>query len=108
MKSVLKFVLASLSAAAAGVLFAPAAQAQSGEQQSSPTYTHKPSLRLRAEVHAEAVLAARTNSWWSAEDNAASVRFQPGESKTRAQVAAEAREAISLGRARFGVDNDRL
>ena len=96
MKSTINFALVALAAAVSGAVFTPAAQAQSGEQLSSPDYSLVTSSRSRAEVHAEAVAANRARSGWSNyQATIPTTRFTS--TKTRQQVAAETLEAIRLG-----------
>ena len=100
MKSTINFALVALAAAVSGAVFTPAAQAQSGEQLSSPDYSLVTSSRSRAEVHAEAVAANRARSGWSNyQATIPTPRFTS--TKTRQQVAAETLEAIRLGQVSY-------
>jgi hypothetical protein len=102
MKSPAHVALIALIAAAAGAVFSPAALAQSGEQLSSPdyspAYSQLKSQRTRAEVHAEAVAAVRNDRVWSGEQNEVPYIAKFVSEKSRAEVAAAAREANRLGR----------
>jgi hypothetical protein len=102
MKSNTPVALVALIAAVAGAAFSPAALAQSGEQLSSPDYSpayiQLKSLRTRADVHAEAVAAARNDRVWSGEQNEVPYIAKFVSKTTRAEVAAAAREANRLGR----------
>jgi hypothetical protein len=92
MKSI-NVVLASLVAAVAGATLSPAVQAQSGEQLSSPDYRDAKSLRTREEVRTEAVQATNGAKVWSAETGDSYQGISFVSTKTRDEVAADAREA---------------
>jgi hypothetical protein len=97
-KSTTTLALVSLVAAVSGAIFTPAAQAQSGEQLSSPDYSHLQSLRSRADVQAEAVAANRSGLLgWSGYQTAIPFNNRFVSTKSRADVAAETAEAIRQG-----------
>lgn len=97
-KSTTYLALVSLVAAVSGAIFTPAAQAQSGEQLSSPDYRHLQSLRSRADVQAEAVAANRAGLLgWSGYQTAIPFNNRFASTKTRAEVAAETLEAVRQG-----------
>jgi hypothetical protein len=102
MKSTVKLMLVTITAAAAGMLASPAALAESmvryGENAGMPEQGNFVSTKSRAEVRAEAIAATRSGAT-ARSDGEIERELTAGfkSEKTRAQVVAETREARRLG-----------
>jgi Domain of unknown function (DUF4148) len=102
MKSNIKLMLATITAATAGLFASPAVLAESmvryGENAGMPEQGNFVSTKSRAEVRAEAIAATRAGTTARSDgeiERELTAGFQS--EKTRAQVVAETREARRLG-----------